>query len=88
MAILIARPNGPLAIALTLFPTTAFITITMRWAFAVVPFWQLALSWLLLVATATLSIWAAARIFRMGMLRYGQRLSFDSVVAAVRGISR
>jgi ABC-2 type transport system permease protein len=50
-----------------------------------VPWWQIGLSWTLLVATAALSIWAAARVFRAGMLRYGKPLSLKAVVAAVRG---
>jgi ABC-2 type transport system permease protein len=50
-----------------------------------VPLWQIAVAWVLLVSTAVLMLWAAARIFRVGMLRYGQPLSFKRAVAAVRG---
>jgi hypothetical protein len=45
--------------------------------------WQIGVSWLILVATASLMVWAAARIFRAGMLRYGQPLTFKSAVAAI-----
>jgi len=31
-----------------------------------------------------LSVWAAARVFRAGMLRYGQRLDFRGMIAAVK----
>ena len=65
-------------------PTTAFLTILLRWSLTSVPVWQMTLSWVLLVATALGSVWLAARIFRMGMLRYGQRLSLKSVVAGLR----
>jgi hypothetical protein len=37
-----------------------------------------------LVATAVFMVWAAARIFRVGMLRYGQPLNFKAAVEAVR----
>jgi hypothetical protein len=47
----------------------------------------LALSWLLLVASAAVSVWAAARIYRAGMLHYGQRLSGPALRAALRGHS-
>jgi len=72
-------------VALTIFPTTAFLMIVMRWGATVVPVWQLAASWVLLVATAGLSVWAAARIFRIGMLRYGQPLDLRAAWRAVRG---
>jgi ABC-2 type transport system permease protein len=72
------------AVALTLFPTTAFITVTMRWGLTVIPLWQLVVSWLLLVGSAGLSVWAAARILRVGMLRYGQRLTVRAMAQAVR----
>jgi hypothetical protein len=29
-------------------------------------------------------VWAAARIFRVGMLRYGQPLSFKAALGAIR----
>jgi ABC-2 type transport system permease protein len=80
LPLLFVDPNSPLFVALTLFPTTAFITITMRWAFTIVPTWQMALSWVILVGTAGFSLWAAARIFRAGMLRYGQPLDLRDTI--------
>jgi len=84
VAALLANPNGGLATFLTLFPTTSFLTVALRWAFSSIPVWQIIVSWLLLVATAVFTIWAAARIFRAGMLRYGNRLSLRGMVAALR----
>jgi ABC-2 type transport system permease protein len=85
VALILANPNSPFMVALTLFPTTAFLTVVMRWSLAVVPLWQMALSWVLLVASAAFSIWASARVLRVGMLRYGQRLDLRGIVRAVRG---
>lgn len=85
VAIFIANPNGPLAVALTLFPTTAFTAITVRWGMTTIPTWQLAASWVILVASATLCIVFAAQIFRVGMLTYGQRLDARSIRAALGG---
>jgi ABC-2 type transport system permease protein len=84
VALMMAKPNSPLLIVLTLFPTTAFVTITMRWAMTSVPMWQLGLSWVLLVTSAVTSVWLAARIFRLGMLRYGQALNVKMIVASLR----
>jgi ABC-2 type transport system permease protein len=70
-----ANPHSPLLVALTLFPTTAYLTVLMRWAVAVIPGWQLALSFAILATSAVLSVWVAARIFRSSMLRHGQAVS-------------
>ncbi len=79
------NPDGPISIFLTLFPTTAYITITMRWGMTILPAWQLAASLLVLVGSALFALWAAARIFRVGMLSYGQRIRLRAIIAAVRG---
>ena len=84
---LFAKPDGPLAVAMTLFPTTSFLTITLRWGLTTVPPWQLVLSWLLLVTSAVVTVWLAARVFRIGMLSYGQRLDWASIKAALRSVS-
>ncbi len=83
--VLFSNPNSPLVVAMTLFPPTAFLTVSLRWGLGTIPMWQLLLSWLLLVTSAVFMIWAAARIFRTGMLRYGQAMSFRGALAAIRG---
>jgi ABC-2 type transport system permease protein len=85
LPLIFENPGSPLVVFLTLFPTTSFLTISLRWGLGTVPLWQLAVSWVLLVATTLFTIWAAARIFRAGMLRYGQPLTFKSALAAFRG---
>lgn len=82
---LIGNPDSVLALILTLFPTTSFFTVALRWGLGAIPLWQTGLSWLILVTTALLSVWASARIFRAGMLRYGQRMELREMVAALRG---
>jgi ABC-2 type transport system permease protein len=83
IALILAQPNSPLMVAFTLFPPTAFLTVVLRWSVTLVPWWQLVASWVLLVASAALSLWCAARILRAGMLRYGQRLNLHGVWAAL-----
>ncbi|MDT8305855.1 MAG: ABC transporter permease [Anaerolineae bacterium] len=86
LVLIFSNPNSPLLVFLTLFPTTSFMTVAMRWGVTGVPTWQLVTSWTLLVATAAATIWLAARVFRLGMLRYGQRVAMREVVAALRGM--
>jgi ABC-2 type transport system permease protein len=71
---LINYPNGPLAVGLSLFPFTAPITLAIRAGFAKIPTWQLLLSLSLLILFALAALWFAGRAFRLGMLRYGQRV--------------
>lgn len=84
MALFLANPNSPILVFLTLFPTTSFITVMLRWGMSSVPLWQMALSWVILTGSALTSVWVASRIFRTGMLRYGQNLSLKDVATAVR----
>jgi ABC-2 type transport system permease protein len=85
MPVLFENPGHPLLILLTLFPPTAFLSIALRWGLGTVPYWQLGLSWALLVGTAAAMIWVAARVFRASMLSYGQPLSLKGIAAALRG---
>jgi ABC-2 type transport system permease protein len=85
LPLLFQNPAGPLMVFFTVFPTTSFMTISLRWGLGTVPLWQVGVGWVLLLATAIFMIWAASRVFRAGMLRYGQPLTLKSAWAAVRG---
>jgi ABC-2 type transport system permease protein len=82
--VFLSAPNSPLATILTLFPTTSFLTVALRWNMTTIPVWEMIVGWLLTAISAGFMVWAAARIFRMGMLRYGQRLDLKSMLHAVR----
>ena len=85
VAVIIRNPGHPVSVFLSLFPTSAFLTISLRWGLGTVPLWQIGVSWILLVATTITMVWAAARIFRAGMLRYGQPLNLKTAMAVIRG---
>ncbi len=85
MAQLIAEPNGTLAVGLTFFPTTSFLVLMLRRAMGWVPLWQIILAWVVLVSATVLMLIAAARIFRLWMLRYGQGLSLRRLGTFLRG---
>lgn len=80
LALIMARPNSAVLVVLTLFPTTSFLTIALRWSMTVIPWWQMISSWIILVGSALFSVWAAAKIFRFGMLRYGQKLDVRNLL--------
>jgi ABC-2 type transport system permease protein len=73
---LMEDPNGPLAVGLSLFPPTSVVTFSLRLGFSQVPTWQIAASIAISAVCALGAIWLAGRAFRLGMLRYGQRLNW------------
>jgi len=84
ISVLMENPNSPLSIALSLFPLTAPVTLPVRMAFTTVSAWQITLSIGLLYACAAGAMLLAGRAFRMGMLRYGKRLSFRELFGKER----
>jgi ABC-2 type transport system permease protein len=80
---LLQDPNSPLAIMLSFF-LTAPVTIALRVGLGSVPTWQLITSVIILVLSAIGAVWLAGRAFRLGMLRYGQRLRWKEVFSRQR----
>jgi len=68
------NPHGSLAFWMSMFPLTSPIVMVVRLPFGV-PFWEIALSMSLLVTAFVGSVWMAGRIFRIGVLMYGQKVS-------------
>ena len=77
--VLMTDPGSPISIFLSLFPLTSANTILIRMATSTVPAWQIAVAVALLILSAIGSLWLAGRIFRLGMLRYGQRLRWKDI---------
>jgi ABC-2 type transport system permease protein len=76
-----SNPNGPLAVGLSFFPFTAPVTLSMRAGLTVIPFGQLVLNLMVLSLCALGALWIAGRAFRLGMLRFGQRLPWSEIFA-------
>ncbi len=68
------NPHGSLAFWMSMFPLTSPIVMVVRLPFGV-PLWEIALSISLLVTAFVGSVWIAGRIFRIGVLMYGQKVS-------------
>jgi ABC-2 type transport system permease protein len=80
----LGAPNGPLAVALTLFPLTGPMLALLRMVITKVPAWQLAASAAILLASLGVSVWFVARVFRAAMLMYGQSLRPKQIWRALR----
>ncbi len=77
--VLINNPHGPIALWLSFIPLTSPIAMLVRIPFGV-PTWQIALSFIILVAGFILTTWIAARIYRVGILMYGKKASFKELI--------
>ncbi len=78
----INNPHGPLAVSLSMLPFTALMTTGMRNLFTIVPAWQIFTSVTIQVICALAAFWLAGRSLRLGMLHYGQRLTWRSLIRA------
>jgi ABC-2 type transport system permease protein len=71
-------PDGSLAFWTSIIPFTSPIVMMVRIPFGV-PAWELALSMVLLVLGFMGTIWLASRIYRVGILMYGKKVSYKEL---------
>ncbi|PSL28609.1 ABC transporter permease [Dyadobacter jiangsuensis] len=72
-------PDGTLAFWTSIIPFTSPIIMMVRIPFGV-PAWEIALSMVLLVLGFMGTTWVAARIYRVGILMYGKKVSYKELV--------
>lgn len=72
-------PDGTLAFWTSIIPFTSPIIMMVRIPFGV-PAWELALSMVLLILGFMGTTWVAARIYRVGILMYGKKVSYKELV--------
>lgn len=78
------NPNGPLPMFFSFFPFTAATGLILRFGMTNVPLWQIVLSVAIQVVSVLIVMWAATKVFRLGMLMYGKRLTPREFWRAVR----
>ncbi len=75
---IINNPHSNLAFWLSMLPLTSPVVMMVRIP-AGVPAWEIALSMFLLVVGFIFITWLAARIYRIGILMYGKKVSFKDL---------
>jgi ABC-2 type transport system permease protein len=80
---IIMEPNGPIAFWFSIIPFTSPIAMMARLPFGV-PMWEVALSLGLLVIGFLFTTWLASRIYRVGILMYGKKISWRELWKWVR----
>jgi ABC-2 type transport system permease protein len=79
----LSNPNGNLAVFASLFPLFSPIIMPARLAFDP-PWWQIVLSILLMLATVWFFIWLTSRIYRVGILMYGKKVTIREMFKWLR----
>ena len=78
VSVILRNPDGPVAFWMSMFPLTSPIAMVIRLPFGV-PMWQLALSIFLLTLGFIGTVWVAARIYRVGILMYGKKVTYKEL---------
>lgn len=79
----IMNPEGQIALWFSLIPFTSPVVMMARIPFGV-PYIQVIISILLLVATFVASVWIAGKIYRTGILMYGKRITYRELWKWIR----
>lgn len=79
----IEDPHGTVSTVFSFIPFTSPVVMLMRIPFGV-PLWQQLLSLLLLIGTFTFTVWFAAKIYRVGILMYGKKPSYKTIIKWLR----
>ncbi|MBR5433412.1 MAG: ABC transporter permease [Bacteroidales bacterium] len=83
LPLIISDPNGTLSFWLSQIPFTSPLAMMARLPFGV-PYWHVALSAVLLILTCALFVGTAAKLYRSGLLLYGQKFSLKAILSALR----
>jgi len=77
------NPDGPMAFWLSIIPFTSPVAMIARIPFGV-PLWQILLSIFLLIASTLLMVFIASKIYRVGILMYGNKATLKEIWKWIR----
>lgn len=80
---IIENPSGQLAFWLSEIPFTSPIVMIVRIGFQV-PAWEIILSAVLLILTFLTTVWLASKIYRIGILSYGKKVTYADLWKWIR----
>ncbi len=80
----VATPDAPVTKVLSYIPFWSPMWMLMRLALGTVAWWEIVVTVALMLLTILGVVWIAARLYRLGVLLYGQRPGLTSLVKLVR----
>ena len=81
------NPDAQLAFWMSIIPFTSPIIMPIRISFGIgdaLMWWELILSMVLMILAVWASLWASAKIFRIGILLYGKKLTYKDLWKWIR----
>ena len=72
ISVVISDPHGPISVIFSMIPFTSPVVMLMRVPFGVT-WWELVISISLLIGTFLVTVYLAAKIYRIGILMYGKK---------------
>lgn len=78
MFVAVQAPNSSLAVWASIFPLFSPIVMPARLAFEP-PMWEILLSIVVLIASCIFFVWLSGRIYRVGILMYGKKVTFKEL---------
>jgi len=79
----IENPHGTVSTIFSFIPFTSPVVMLMRIPFGV-PIWQQLLSLFILIGTFVVTVWFAAKIYRVGILMYGKKPSYKELIKWIK----
>ena len=77
------NPEGSLAFWTSIIPFTSPVIMLARIPYGI-PWWELALSMIVLILTIIGTIWIAAKIYRTGILMYGKKVNLKELAKWIK----
>ena len=71
--VILAEPNGVIARVFSYFPLTSPVTMMLRLPSQQVPWWEVPLTFVILIVSVYLALRLGGKLFRLGSLMYGKR---------------
>jgi ABC-2 type transport system permease protein len=71
--LVLRNPSGTASTILSMIPFFSPVLMFLRIGLEMPPWWQIALSIVLMIATILGAVWIASKIYRVGVLMYGKR---------------
>jgi ABC-2 type transport system permease protein len=82
--LILSSPDSTLSVVLSLIPLLTPIIMFLRITMLTPPFYQIATSIILTLLTIVFLVWIAARIYKVGMLIYGKKVSLPEIIKWAR----
>ena len=79
----VSAPDATSTKVLSYIPSWSPVLMLMHLAVGTVAWWEIVLTIALMLVTILVDIWFAARLYRLGVLMYGQRPSLTTLVRLV-----